>query len=76
PLDCSVLYLRYNSGRHVSENGRELARLLEVLVAQWPSPLREIDLIGHSMGGLLCCRAVPVTTRRAGPWSGAVCCAA
>jgi hypothetical protein len=47
------LTLRYNTGRHISTNGRELARLLNRLVAAWPVPVRAIDLIGHSMGGLV-----------------------
>ena len=47
------LALRYNTGRHISTNGRELAGLLARLVAAWPVRVREIDLIGHSMGGLV-----------------------
>jgi pimeloyl-ACP methyl ester carboxylesterase len=47
------LTLRYNTGRHISTNGRELAHLLGRLVAAWPVRVREIDLIGHSMGGLV-----------------------
>lgn len=47
------LTLRYNTGRHISTNGRELARLLNRLVAAWPVRVQEIDLIGHSMGGLV-----------------------
>ncbi len=41
------LYLRYNTGRHVSENGASLAALLDEIDAP------EIALIGHSMGGLV-----------------------
>ncbi|MGL4649604.1 MAG: lipase family alpha/beta hydrolase, partial [Caldilineaceae bacterium] len=47
------LYLRYNSGVHISTNGRDLASLLETTVAQWPVPVQEIVLVGHSMGGLV-----------------------
>jgi pimeloyl-ACP methyl ester carboxylesterase len=47
------LELRYNTGRHISDNGRELARLLERLVTSLPGPLEEIALVGHSMGGLV-----------------------
>jgi len=47
------LYLRYNSGLHVSVNGRQLAALLEDLVGRWPVPLEEVAIIGHSMGGLV-----------------------
>lgn len=47
------IWLRYNSGRHVSENGRLLAAALERLVAAYPVPITSLVLIGHSMGGLL-----------------------
>ncbi len=51
--DVTVLSLRYNTGRHISTNGRELAHLLNRLVSAWPVRVREINLIGHSMGGLV-----------------------
>lgn len=51
--DATVLSLRYNTGRHISTNGRELADLVNKLVAAWPVRVREINLIGHSMGGLV-----------------------
>lgn len=47
------VYLHYNSGRHVSQNGREFAAQLDALVAQWPVPVRELVIVGHSMGGLV-----------------------
>jgi pimeloyl-ACP methyl ester carboxylesterase len=47
------LYLLYNSGRHVSENGRELAGLLEALARCWPASLDEVVILAHSMGGLV-----------------------
>ncbi|MGH7289534.1 MAG: esterase/lipase family protein, partial [Myxococcota bacterium] len=52
-LGFTPLYLLYNSGRHVSENGRELALLLEALVGAWPTPVEELVIVGHSMGGLV-----------------------
>jgi pimeloyl-ACP methyl ester carboxylesterase len=52
-LDFSPLYLRYNSGLHISENGRKLSWLLEELVREWPVEVTEVALIGHSMGGLI-----------------------
>jgi hypothetical protein len=52
-LGFTPIYLRYNSGRHISENGRALAALLARLVDAWPAPVAEIALIGHSMGGLV-----------------------
>ncbi|HEY5429166.1 MAG TPA: hypothetical protein VIK04_08605 [Solirubrobacteraceae bacterium] len=47
------IYVRYNSGLHISENGRLLAALLDELTANWPVEVSEIALIGHSMGGLV-----------------------
>lgn len=52
-LGYTPLYLRYNSGRHISTNGREFEELLERLCEAWPVPVESISLIGHSMGGLL-----------------------
>ena len=45
--------LHYNSGRHVSQNGRDFAALLEQLVLAWPVPVKELAILGHSMGGLV-----------------------
>lgn len=47
------IYVRYNSGRHLKENGTDLARLLKELVAAWPVPIDDLTLVGHSMGGLV-----------------------
>lgn len=49
---ANVLYLNYNTGRRISSNGRSLSNLLEKLVSNNPR-ITEIDLIGHSMGGLV-----------------------
>jgi hypothetical protein len=68
-LDASVLYLHYNTGRHISTNGAEFATLLERLVLQWPVPLCELVLIGHSMGGLVIRSACGAEgTGRASTW--------
>lgn len=53
-IGCTPLYLHYNSGRHISHNGRDFADLLETLVDAWPEAVTEITLLGHSMGGLVC----------------------
>jgi pimeloyl-ACP methyl ester carboxylesterase len=47
------VYVRYNTGRHVSDSGHDLADLMGALAAAWPEPVREILLAGHSMGGLV-----------------------
>jgi pimeloyl-ACP methyl ester carboxylesterase len=51
--DVTPLYLRYNTGRHISTNGQEFAQQLEQLCAAWPVPIESLSLIGHSMGGLV-----------------------
>ena len=48
----TMLYLHYNTGRRISANGRSLANILEDLVKRNPR-ITSIDLIGHSMGGLV-----------------------
>jgi pimeloyl-ACP methyl ester carboxylesterase len=52
-LEVTPVYVRYNTGRHISENGRALAELVEAMVAAWPAPVDEVALVGHSMGGLV-----------------------
>lgn len=47
------MYVRYNSGLHISQNGRALADKLEELVSVWGVPVEEICIIGYSMGGLV-----------------------
>jgi hypothetical protein len=52
-LGFTPLHLHYNSGLHVSTNGRAFANLLEQLLAQWPRPVARFAIVGHSMGGLV-----------------------
>jgi len=47
------LYLRYNTGRPIPDNGEALDRLLTALVAAWPVPVQELLPLGYSMGGLV-----------------------
>ncbi len=46
-------FLRYNSGLHISTNGKRLSNSLEKLVRHYPTKVSELVLVGHSMGGLL-----------------------
>jgi pimeloyl-ACP methyl ester carboxylesterase len=57
-LGFTPLYLRYNTGLRVADNGRGLSDLLETLLASWPQPVDELVIIGHSMGGLVARSAV------------------
>jgi pimeloyl-ACP methyl ester carboxylesterase len=52
-VGLTPLLVRYNTGRHISDNGRDLAALLERLVEASPVRIEDITLIGHSMGGLV-----------------------
>jgi pimeloyl-ACP methyl ester carboxylesterase len=52
-LGYTPVYVRYNSGLHVSDNGRRLAEVLDELVRAWPAQVKRIALVGHSMGGLV-----------------------
>ena len=79
--DVTPVYVRYNTGRHISTNGRELAAKLQRLVSAWPVRVRELDLIGHSMGGLVIRSAchygrhsahLSDRLRRRVPWPGKV----
>jgi hypothetical protein len=52
-LGFTPVHLRYNTGRHISDNGRSLDELLTALVDAWPVPVQDVVMIGHSMGGLV-----------------------
>jgi pimeloyl-ACP methyl ester carboxylesterase len=65
---CSPVYVRYNTGRHITDNGRELTGLLSQLVQNWPTEVTEIVLIGHSMGGLVARSALHHAHDLAHPW--------
>ena len=66
--DCTVLHLHYNSGRHVSTNGLELADRLQALQQAWPVPLQEIVVLAHSMGGLVARSACRQAQARGDSW--------
>lgn len=62
------VYVRYNSGLHVSDNGAALVELLDELVAAWPVPVTELALLGHSMGGLVIRSACHQGSQRNASW--------
>jgi pimeloyl-ACP methyl ester carboxylesterase len=67
-LGFTPLYLRYNTGRHISENGRALAKLLTEVLDAHPVPVEEIVLVGHSMGGLVVRSAAHYAREHEEPW--------
>lgn len=66
----SCVYLHYNSGRHISANGREFASLLDNLVDGWPVPVQELVILGHSMGGLVARSACHYAAQDGHAWLG------
>jgi len=67
-LGVTPVLVRYNTGRHVSENGAALAAVLDDLVAGWPVDVERITIVGHSMGGLVARSAC----HHGGSWAGLV----
>jgi pimeloyl-ACP methyl ester carboxylesterase len=67
-LGMTPLYLHYNTGLHVSKNGEAFAEQLQTLVEQWPVPVEQLVLIGHSMGGLVARSACHAAELAAQPW--------
>ena len=64
----TTVYLNYNSGLHVSTNGRALAAALEALLKAWPVPVTELAVIAHSMGGLVMRSACEVAAEERQRW--------
>jgi pimeloyl-ACP methyl ester carboxylesterase len=71
-LGYTPVYLRYNSGLHISENGRTVAALLQELVELWPVDVQQIALVGHSMGGLVVRSAAHQACEQDRAWVGHV----
>ena len=71
-LGYTPLYLHYNTGLSIADNGQRFAALLEALHAAWPVPVDDITLIGHSMGGLVARSACQHATRGKQRWMAAL----
>ena len=67
-LGYTPLYLRYNTGLRIEENGRRLAALLDETIAEWPIEVEQLVLVGHSMGGLV----IRAACHEGGDWCGVV----
>ncbi len=70
--DWTPLYVSFNSGLHISANGRELAEQLDELVRLWPVPVTELTIVGHSMGGLVARSAAHQAADLGQPWVAAL----
>ena len=71
-LGCTPLYVRYNTGRRISQNGRALADLLDAVVGAWPVEVDELALVGHSMGGLVARSACYQASEEGAGWARSV----
>lgn len=71
-LGYTPVYLRYNTGHRVSDNGQRLAALMRELIENWPTDVDEIVLVGHSMGGLVARSACYYGQAGGHQWTGAV----
>lgn len=71
-LGYSPLYLHYNTGLAIADNGARLSVLLDELVARWPVPGAELVFVGHSMGGLVARSAHAHACRHDAPWRRAL----
>lgn len=67
-LGSTSVQIRFNTGRHISENGRSLHALLTELCDAWPVPVTEIALVGHSMGGLVARSACNLAAAEDASW--------
>lgn len=67
-LDLTPLYVRYNSGLPIADNGAAFAGILDDLVANWPTPLEDILVIGYSMGGLVVRSACHIAAQKKSAW--------
>ena len=71
-VDGTAVHLWYNSGRPIAENGAVLAKQLQTLADSWPHKLARIQLVGHSMGGLVLRSALSQAETKQLPWRGQV----
>jgi len=72
-LGTTAVFVRANTGLPIADNGERLADLLEALVAGWPVQVERIDLIGHSMGGLIGRAACHAGAARGDAWIAPLC---
>jgi pimeloyl-ACP methyl ester carboxylesterase len=63
----TALYLHYNTGRHISDNGYQFAHVMESLVKLSNKPL-EINILAHSMGGLVSRSAYQIAENSEHTW--------
>ena len=68
-VDGVAVGVRYNTGRHISDNGADLAVGVQALVDGWPVPVRSVTVLAHSMGGLVVRSAFAAAAERGLTWT-------
>jgi pimeloyl-ACP methyl ester carboxylesterase len=68
-LGYTPMYVRYNTGLHISHNGQMLSQMIEELLAVYPVDVQEIVIITHSMGGLVTRSACYYGSLQDNPWT-------
>lgn len=72
-LGLRPVYVRYNTGREIQENGAGLAALLDRWWANADCTPGRLVIVGHSMGGLVARRALHEGVTRKSPWAEKTC---
>jgi pimeloyl-ACP methyl ester carboxylesterase len=67
-LGYTPIYVRYNTGLAIADNGQLLSQQLQQFQAQWPVPITEIVIVAHSMGGLVSRYAIEAAANEATHW--------
>jgi pimeloyl-ACP methyl ester carboxylesterase len=65
---ATSVFVRYNTGDAIADNGRALSHLLDELVCAWPQPVTRLIVVGHSMGGLVTRAACAAAAADAASW--------
>ena len=66
------VFVRANTGMTIAESGVAFSALLTRLVEAWPTRVRRIALVGHSMGALIARAACAVSLDVEEPWTDKV----
>jgi hypothetical protein len=65
----SPVYVRANTGLPIAESGVALNSVVGRLVEAWPTDVRRVAFVGHSMGGLIVRAACAVSTSEDRSWT-------
>ncbi|MFC7357539.1 esterase/lipase family protein [Jejudonia soesokkakensis] len=68
-LHATPVFLYYNTGLHISTNGQKFNESLEDLIKNWPVPVQEINMVAHSMGGLVLRSAIHYGFQKKMKWT-------